>query len=160
MKENVFDVLMYLFENYMDEGAEFHPDQETLTTELTQAGFPRGEIRKAFNWLEGLSAVRESALNLPLPGSGAALRHYIAAEQEKLGEECRGFLLYMEQSGVLGATTRELVIDRAMALEVEEIALEQLKWIMLMVLFNHPGSENAYHLLEDLVFDEMQGHLH
>ena len=29
-----------------------------------------------------------------------------------------------------------------------------------MVLFNHPGSENAYHLLEDLVFDEMQGHLH
>ena len=25
MKENVFDVLMYLFENYMDEGTEFEP---------------------------------------------------------------------------------------------------------------------------------------
>jgi len=160
IKENVFDVLMYLFENYMDEGAEFHPDQETLTTELTEAGFPRGEIRKAFHWLEGLSSVRESATCLPLPGSGAALRHYTSPEMEKLDEECRGFLLYMEQSGVLDSTMRELVIDRAMALEVEEIAIDQLKWIMLMVLFNHPGSENAYHLLEDLVFDEMQGHLH
>ncbi len=66
MKENVFDVLMYLFENYMDEGAEFHPDQETLTTELTEAGFPRGEIHKAFHWLEGLSAVRASETTLPL----------------------------------------------------------------------------------------------
>ena len=45
MKENVFDVLMYLFENYMDEGTEFQPDQEALTHELTQAGFRRGEIR-------------------------------------------------------------------------------------------------------------------
>ena len=49
MKENVFDVLMYLFENYMDEGTEFQPDQEALTYELTQAGFRRGEIRKAFS---------------------------------------------------------------------------------------------------------------
>jgi len=160
MKENVFDVLMYLFENYMDEGAEFHPDQESLTTELTEAGFPRGEIRKAFHWLEGLSAVRDRAHDLPLPGGGLALRHYTAPEMEKLDAACRGFLLYMEGSGVLDSTTRELVIDRAMALEVEELTLDQLKWVMLMVLFNHPGSENAYHLLEDLVFDEMQGHLH
>jgi len=159
-QENVFDVLMYLFENYMDEGAEFHPDQESLTTELTEAGFPRGEIRKAFHWLEGLSAVRARAHALPLPGGGLALRHYTEPELEKLDPACRGFLLYMESSGVLDSTARELVIDRAMALEVEELALDQLKWVMLMVLFNHPGSENAYHLLEDLVFDEMQGHLH
>ena len=53
MKENVFDVLMYLFENYMDEDPEVDQDQEALTSELTQAGFPKGEIRKAFSWLEG-----------------------------------------------------------------------------------------------------------
>ena len=66
----------------------------------------------------------------------------------------------MEASGVIDPVTRELVIDRLMALEEDEITLDQLKWVMLLVLFNQPGQEHAYHMLEDLVFDEMQGHLH
>ncbi len=160
MKENVFDVLMYLFENYMDEGTEFQPDQEALTYELTQAGFRRGEIRKAFTWLDGLSALRESSLGQPRQKTASAIRHYTTQEQEKLDEECRGYLQFMEASGVIDPATRELVIDRLMALEADEIALDQLKWVMLLVLFNQPGQEYAYHMLEDLVFDEMQGHLH
>jgi len=160
MKENVFDVLMYLFENYMDEGTEFQPDQEALTHELTQAGFRRGEIRKAFNWLDGLSALRENSAGQPRQKTASAIRHYTPQEQEKLDEECRGYLQFMEASGVIDPATRELVIDRLMALEADEIALDQLKWVMLLVLFNQPGQEYAYHMLEDLVFDEMQGHLH
>ena len=76
MKENVFDVLMYLFENYMDEGTEFQPDQEALTYELTQAGFRRGEIRKAFSWLDGLSFLRENNTDRSRPAGSAAIRHY------------------------------------------------------------------------------------
>ena len=55
MKENMLDVLLYLFENYMIEGQEFQPDQETLSVELAQAGFADREINKAFDWLEDLS---------------------------------------------------------------------------------------------------------
>jgi len=147
MKENVFDVLMYLFENYMDEGTEFQPDQEALTHELT-------------HWLDGLSALRENSAGQPRQKTASAIRHYTPQEQEKLDEECRGYLQFMEASGVIDPATRELVIDRLMALEADEIALDQLKWVMLLVLFNQPGQEYAYHMLEDLVFDEMQGHLH
>ncbi len=160
MKENVFDVLIYLFENYMDEGTEFQPDQEAITYELTQAGFPRGEIRKAFSWLDGLSALRENGSAPSRPGKSSAIRHYTAPELEKLDPECRGYLHFMETSGVIDANTREVIIDRLMALEVDEISLDQLKWVMLLVLFNQPGQEYAYHMLEDMVFDEMQGHLH
>jgi Smg protein len=78
MKETVFDVLMYLFENYMDEGPEFNPDQEALTAELAEAGFARGEIRKAFSWLEGLSQLRAEA-GVGVPGTHT-LRHYTSAE--------------------------------------------------------------------------------
>ena len=92
MKENVFDVLMYLFENYMDEGTEFQPDQEALTFELTQAGFHRGEIRKAFSWLDGLSTLRENSTGQPQAARSAAIRHYSPKEQERLDEECRGYL--------------------------------------------------------------------
>jgi Smg protein len=158
MKETVFDVLMYLFENYMDEGPEFNPDQEALTAELAEAGFARGEIRKAFSWLEGLSQLRAEP-GVAAPGTHT-LRHYTPAEQEKLDAGCRGFLLAMERSGVLSPLTREIVIDRVMALETGDISLDQLKWVMLMVLFNQPGQETAYDFLENMVFDDMQGHLH
>lgn len=161
MKENVLDVLLYLFENYMDDGPEFNPDQETLTHELAEAGFPRGEIRKAFSWLEGLSLLREQPAALAHGGTSGALRHYVRAELDKLSAESRGFLLSMEQSGVLNPRARELVVERVMALDVEEISLEQLKWVMLMVLFNQPGEETAYDALEDMVLDHVvPAHLH
>jgi len=160
MKQSVFDVLMYLFENYMEEGPEFRPDQKALTHELAEAGFHSGEIRKAFAWLEGLSSHRARGGRTAMQLDAHALRHYTFPEHNKLDPDCRGFLLAMEQNHLLDPQTRELVIDRAMALEIEEITLEQLKWIILMVLFNQPGQEHAYALLEDLVFDEMQGHVH
>ena len=51
MKENVFDVLMYLFENYyMDDDNPVTPDRESVQQELSQAGFPTLEIDRAFHW--------------------------------------------------------------------------------------------------------------
>lgn len=157
MKETVFDVLVYLFENYMDDGPEFHPDQKQLALELTEAGFHRGEIRKAFRWLDGLSAQQRDVGGQPLHRDPAAMRHYDATEIRKLDAACRGFLLLMEQHSALDARTRELVIERAMALDLEEITLEQLKWIVLMVLNRQPGQEHAHALVEDMVYDDLQG---
>lgn len=159
MKENVLDVLMYLFENYMGEEVDTNADEETLKVELVEAGFARSEINKAFLWLEGLAVLQE---NLPLQTlrSGHSIRVFTPQEIAKLCVECRGFLLFLEQVGVLDQTNRELVIDRVMALETEEIDLEQLKWVVLMVLFNQPGQEAAFAWVEDLVFDETSGNLH
>jgi Smg protein len=160
MKETVFDVLIYLFENYLHEGPDIHPDQKQLALELVEAGFHRGEIRKAFRWLEGLTAQRRTTAADALAGDPTAVRHYTPAECCKLDAPCRGFLLSMERSRALDAFTRELVIDRAMALDLEEMTLEQLKWIVLMVLDNQPGQEQAQALLEDLVFEPMSESLH
>ncbi len=157
MKETVFDVLMYLFENYMDEGPESNPDQKQLALELSEAGFRRGEIRKAFRWLDGLTAQRRYAEGQTSRGEHGALRHYTVLELRKLDAACRGFVLTMEQNGALDARTRELVIERAMALDLEEISLEQLKWVALMVLNHRPGQEHVHALLEDMVFDDLQG---
>ncbi len=159
MKENVFDVLMYLFENYMDEDPEIGHDQEALTSELTQAGFPKGEINKAFSWLEGLSNLRDQDAALRGSASGS-LRHYSERERCKISADCRGFILSMEQRGVLDMKTREMVIDRTMALDATAIELEQLKWIILLVLFNQPGQEQAYAVFEDMVFEETRRDLH
>ena len=46
-----------------------------------------------------------------------------------------------------------------MALGDDEIDLDQLKWVVLMVLFNQPGRESAYAWMEDMVIDHAEGRL-
>ena len=151
MKENVLDVLMYLFENYMNSESGQESDQDSLRQELEDAGFHRGEIYKAFAWLEELA--EQQGEKTPAMPVGGSLRVFTEQEAKKLDLECRGFLLYLEQVGVLDGAMRELVIDRVMALESEEIDLEQFKWIVLMGLFNQPGQEAAVAWMEDLMFE-------
>ena len=55
MKENVLDVLMYLFETYVDTDEDPEPDQNELRDELAGAGFGDAEIDRALDWLEGLT---------------------------------------------------------------------------------------------------------
>ena len=74
--------------------------------------------------------------------------------------ECRGFLLFLEQAQVLNAETREICIERLLELDKPDIELDDLKWVVMMVLFNVPGSENAYQQMEELVFDESDGVIH
>jgi Smg protein len=159
MKENILDVLMYLFENYMDREPEILPDQDSLKVELVHAGFSNSEVDKAFDWLDGLASLKGRALESGFPARHS-LRVYTDQESKKLGRECRGFLMYLEQIGVLDPSNRELVIDRVMALDGDEIDLPQLKLIILMALFNQPGQEAAFAWIEDQVFEEVKSVLH
>lgn len=159
MKENILDVLMYLFENYMDRDPDILPDQESLKVELVHAGFSNSEVEKAFDWLDGLAALKEQVFESGVPAR-RSLRVFTPRESKKLSRECRGFLMYLEQIGVLDANNRELVIDRVMALDGDEIDLPQLKLIILMALFNQPGQEAAFAWIEDQVFEEVKSVLH
>ncbi len=158
MKESVLDVLMYLFEHYLDEETEVESDQESLRAELINAGFPEAEVGKAFFWLEGLTNEHEESGAISVARVGS-VRIYTDDEMHRLDTACRGFLLFLEQVGVLDGLARELVIDRVMALDDEEMDLNQLKWVVLMVLFNQPGRESAYAWMEDLVIDHAGEHL-
>ncbi|MCB1776078.1 MAG: DUF494 domain-containing protein [Candidatus Competibacteraceae bacterium] len=157
MKENMLDVLMYLFQSDMDQDIDAEPDRESIQTELLAAGFPSQEVRQAFDWLDGL--VERRSVPLP-PANPGSCRIYVQTEQARLDVDCRGFLLSLEQSGILDLETRERVIDRVMALKTDDIDLHQLKWIVLMVLLNQPGQEEAYTWMEGLIFDEVPHCLH
>jgi Smg protein len=160
MKENMLEVLMYLFENYMIEGSEFEPDHEVLSVELSQAGFGDNEINKAFDWLEDLSVLCEEADNPPSGGSELGVRYFSPEEETRFTKEEQGLLLSLQQNGILDAQTRELIIDRIMALETDEIDLDHLKWVIMMILCNQPGREDLFIWAEELVLDGVQAHLH
>jgi len=159
MKETVMDVLMYLFDNYIEEEVEFSPDQESLKIQLKEAGFGGQQVDKAFDWLEGLALRKESNISVHLTDT-KSLRLFNDNEIAKLDADCRGFLLYLEQADVLSVSERELVIDRVMALETDDIDLQKLKWVVLMVLFNQPDKEAAIAWMEDIVMDNINANLH
>lgn len=155
MKENIIDVLLYLFENYIDNEESQQPDKDTLELELERVGFHELEINKALDWLENMTVVADQPIK-----RHASLRVFSEAELERLDVECRGYLLFLEQVGVLDVETREVVIEQVLALDSEEIDLDQLKWVVLMVLFYQPGREVAYAWMEDLVFEDMEAVIH
>jgi Smg protein len=158
MKENVLDVLMYLFETYVDADEEPEADQNELRDELARAGFGDPEIDRALVWLDGLT---DHQASLPFNSqSENGTRIYAHNEQDRLDVPCRGYISYLEQIGILSPPQREILIDRLLALETHDIDVEQIKWVVLMVLFSQPGQELAYARMEDLVFEEGAGSVH
>lgn len=159
MNNTVLDVLIFLFEHYTDDNNEVAVDQESLRIELQESGFHDRQIGQAFDWLQGL-AIQQNSTYIKDLSDCNAIRVYTLQEANRLDLESRGFLIFLEQIGVLGHQSRELVLDRVMALETDMIDMEQLKWIVLMVLFNQPGEEEAFGWMEDLVMDEHRGIMH
>jgi Smg protein len=157
MKDSGLDILIHLFENFLDAEDDSTPDRESLKLELEQAGYPEADIERALIWLESLASDPDRVLS---EGTARAVRVFSGQEQVRLDTDVRGYLLHLENLGILSAAQREVVIDRLLALEADDIDIEQLKWVVLMVLFSQPGQETAYQRMEDLVFDERRDAMH
>ncbi len=155
MKEDIFDVLIYLFENYFDDDNDSFPDSAMLTNELLEAGFQQPEVNKAFDWLESLAETE-----ITLPAVASSFRIFSSQEVDVLDLECRNFLMFLEHTGILSPANREIAIDRAIALKDEDITLDRLKWIVFMVLLSQPGESAAFSRMEDIVYDLIPTSLH
>ncbi|MCK5889057.1 MAG: DUF494 domain-containing protein [Methylococcales bacterium] len=147
MNENIFDVLIYLFENYLEDDLNLDTDSETVRQELTDLGYEEDEIIDAFDWLESLT---EKSLIEPQ----VSTTFRIFSEQEKLtlDLECHDLLLFLQYTGILSATTREIVIDKAMSIKNIPLGLDELRWIVLMVLLSETD-DVAFARMEDIIYD-------
>lgn len=128
----MFEILMYLFESYFDAGS--YPEPDKLSRKLSAAGFEGEEISEALTWLSALQ--QQNPENYPASLKHAGLRHFAGLELQRIGFEARQFLLFAEQNHMISAVEREMIIDRAIALQRESLSLDKLKLIMLMVLWN------------------------
>lgn len=158
MKETILDVLMYMFQSYVEDNEEVELDKESLHKNLAEAGFADQNIEKAFEWLEGLPGVDDSGLlNKPTKNS---FRLFSDVEHRKIGEEGLSFLMFLERLGIFHGEIREHVIDRIMALDTQTVDLSQIRWVVLMILFNTPGNESNYTWLQNLNSDKTLPYVH
>jgi len=158
MFEDMVDVLIYLYETYMDGETPPPPDQHALKQELTEVGFSLGEIDKALVWLDELAATVGDTEGAP--HAEHAIRIYTEDEHGRLDTATRGLLLFLEQNGILDPASRELVVDRALALDTPAVTTDELKWIVLLVLMNRPGREEAFTQMEEMVYNSSHAYLH
>ena len=188
----MFEVLVFVYENYWRGDA--CPQWNQLERKLNAVGFEAQEIKDALAWLNGLSqatrntrgpdvapahddpaTTEQLADQHAMRKSGASMRVFPVAEQNRLGPECLGFIRFLESApgpgcgrlaeavtenlgtnrrfldsaAVLPPHMREIVVDRAMACGSEPLSLDDLKIIVLMVYWSFGEEPDA------LVLDEL-----
>ena len=140
----MFDVLVYLYENYWRPDA--CPDHDQLSRKLTAVGFETDEIQEALHWLDGLADTSRGYTGVQ---SEDAIRLYSDREIDSLGETSIGFVTFLESAGVLPPPMREMVLDRAMAAGGNPLDLDDMKVIILMVFWSLGEEPDA------LILDEL-----
>ena len=155
MKENLIDILIYLFEHYLVEQTEefVQLDNQKLTGELLEVGFEKQEIDQAFSWLDELIAGSDKSLDSFSPV--ATLRIFSKQEKARIPLEAQSLIMRLEQAGILELSTRELVIDRLMALDYQAVDMEDVKWVIMMVLCNQSDFPQELEWAESLVSDNI-----
>jgi len=147
----MFDILVYLFENYYT--PQSCPDADVLAHKLAAVGFEHDDIDEALGWLYGLAQTTEQCVQLAQAPQGNSHRVYTAQEYQALGTEAIGFISFLESSGVLPAALREILIERAQAADESPMPLEKIKIIALMVLWSQEA-EVDHLVLEELLNDD------
>lgn len=142
----MFEILVYLVENYFDD--QMCPDPGSLELKLKAAGFDGEDITDALTWLAGLSDATGTELPPEFAGR-PSFRSFASSEEARLTRETRGFLAFLESSRVIDAVQREQIIERSLALPDGEVDVEKLKIITLVVLWSSGVEPDA------LVFDEL-----
>jgi len=141
----MFDILVYLYETYYRPDA--CPDPEALAKKLSAVGFDDSDISEALVWLNDLTAM--ASVEHALTAESTGTRFYVEEEHDALGTDAIGFIQFLESAKVLGPLQREIVIERALALDEAPVSLGKLKVIVLMLLWSQGKEPDA------LMFDDL-----
>lgn len=151
----MFDILMFLFESYFYAGS--YPDSDKLSVKLSAAGFEDEDIHQALAWLSGLKQLTQADYPAAINNSGE--RCYADLEIKRISPEARHFLKFWEHHKMITPVEREMILDRAVALDRENLPLGKIKLIALMVLWNQHEELDPM-IVEDLLIPVNSGRLH
>ncbi len=150
----MFNILVYLYETYYRPDA--CPDSIALAKKLSAVGFEDDEIVEALDWLSGLDSYNRQLSDTETTSAEPGFRVYTAQEYSVLGAVGIGFIAQLSTMNLLDWQQREVVLERAMAVDEAPVSLEKLKIIVLMLLWSQ-GREPDLLLFDDLLLlDENQ----
>ena len=150
-EEDSLDALMYLFEHHIDDVSQIRDnDPDLINKDMLNAGYRPKEIIRAMQWFDDLYELLVS-IEAKHDTVFLGVRVYSSTEQAKITAAARGFLQFLEQKKMITPILREVIIDRAMSVDNMLIDVQELKWVVLMILYNYYEDDDKLHFLEDIV---------
>ena len=130
----MLDILLYLFDQKLADEAAYAGGQVQIQQQLIARGFAPYEINLALHWLKELREWCEVTHFRVIP-QATSVRIWTEGELKKLSRASLEMINRLEQQEVIDQWQREIIIDRAMAINMPSIDLEQIKWVTLIVLY-------------------------
>jgi Smg protein len=151
----MFDILVYLYETYYR--PDVFPDSIALAKKLSAVGFEDDEIIEALDWLSALAVTTNGLENEALLSTNqktanrnSGFRIYTEPESLSLGCLAIGFIQCLDAANLLNMQQREILIERAMAIDESPVPLEKMKVITLMMFWSQ-GTESEIMLFDELL---------
>lgn len=151
MGESLFSLLLYVFENYPQLDEIDDNKHQEITDEMLKAGFEKTDVERVLNWFRHLNHQRELLSNSSLKHQVSSHRVFARRERDCLTPEARSRLLELQQKGYIDTVTRELVLDRLIALDEPMLDASEIDWLVLVIMFQDNSQPYQMRLMEDMV---------
>lgn len=151
MGESLFSLLLYVFENYPRLDEIDDDKHQEISDEMQKAGFEKTDVERVLNWFRNLNQQRQLLINSSLSKDTSSHRVFARRERDCLTPEARSRLLQLQQQGYIDTVTRELVLDRVIALDESMLDASEIDWLVLVVMFQDNSQAHQMRLMEDMV---------
>jgi len=159
INESFLNVLMYVFENYVEDNIKLKKPQEIIN-KMIQEGFGQEQAHQAIDWFNVLAKQQDAANTFYQDKRPDSFRVYSHYEQHKITEEARQFLTDLESGGLIDAHLHEVILHQALVMDEPLIELAEIQWITLMSLYGIPEKKPQLAALEDYILFEKEGSAH
>lgn len=156
-EENVLNIIMYLFQNHLQDGHKVDIIPKKIFQQLEAIGFSKISIQHALAWLESLSDAPENITNNQ---TSRSTRVYNPEEKDILDLDIRGYILHLEQESIINPKIRELLIHQLTSLDTYDISMSLVQWVTLMILYNHCPDSEALERMEGIVLYKSDKTIH
>lgn len=154
MNDSLFGLLLYVFENYPQLDHTNESKREEITEEMINSGFNKNDVEQIMDWFLDLNQQRQLLLNSTLNQDMTSHRVFSQRECECMTPEARSRILELQQKGYIDTVTRELVLDRLIALDEPSLDSPEIDWLVLVVMYQDSDQPHQRRLIEDMVMLE------
>ena len=150
MNERVVEILVYIM-NAIRVGKPAANELEVISRDLLQRGYTENEISSAFSWLfDRFESDTEELVRHTGPRLKGSFRILHDLERIVISPEGHGYLLQLQELGILDDAEVEQIIERALMLGATHLSEAAIKSLVASALFHLEGMEKG----EFFVFED------
>ena len=137
MKEKVVEILVLIMSEIQGNKRISDIDMQALQNK----GYTTSEINAAISWLYDNIHLREPEHGIPTGTRSGSRRIFHSAEKSILSTESQGYLMQLQEIGLIDDRDLEMIIDRAMMSGYDKITVDELRDIVASVLAMKGGGK-------------------